>query len=422
MKQIVLLGLNHKTAPVELRERLALSEEEASESLIQLRKNNAVSELMIFSTCNRVEVLMTSEDSRSAIKAAKDQILKIKDIHSEKFEKALYVYFGENAVKHIFRVAASLDSLVIGEPQILGQIKGAYRLAIQNKTSGVILNRLLHRTFLVAKKVRSETGIGGSAVSVSYAAIELGKKIFGTLEGKKVLLIGAGEMAELAVEHLIQNKVTDIFVANRTFPRAVKLSERFNGQAIRMEEIADHLKMVDVILSSTGSPGYIINSDMVKQTMKKRKNRPIFFIDIAVPRDIDPAVNRLNNAYVYDIDDLKDVIDENIEERKKEAIKGERIVDEAVVRFQDWYKNLEVIPTIVSLRNKLNSIAQAEIKKACSSLPKLPDEEIQAITRMTDSIIQKFMHDPTLFLKGNRCHGDKAVYIDAARKLFNLDE
>jgi len=422
MKEIVLLGLNHKTAPVELRERLALSEEEASESLIRLHKNTSVSEVIIFSTCNRVEVLMASEDSRSAIKAVNDTILKIKDIHSEKLEKAFYTYFGEDAVKHVFRVAASLDSLVIGEPQILGQIKGAYRLATRHKTSGVILNRLLHRTFLVAKKIRSETGIGGSAVSISYAAIELAKKIFGTLEGKKVLLIGAGEMAELAVEHLIRNNVTDVFVANRTFPRALVLSERFKGKAIRMEEIAEILKTIDVVLSSTGSPEYIITNNMVKQTMKKRKNRPIFFIDIAVPRDIDPEVNRLNNAYVYDIDDLKDVIDENMEERKKEAIKGERIVDEAVVRFQDWYKNLEVIPTIVSLRNKLNSIAQAEIKKACSSLPKLPDEEIQAITRMMDSIIQKFMHDPTLFLKGNRCHGDKAVYIDATRKLFNLDE
>ncbi|MFH2066390.1 MAG: glutamyl-tRNA reductase [Pseudomonadota bacterium] len=422
MNEIVLLGLNHTTAPVALRECLAFSDQEAVESLAQLGKDPAVDELLIFSTCNRVEILMTSNNISAAVDAAKKHISTFKHIHPEEYEKALYTLQGEDAVKHVFRVASSLDSMIIGEPQILGQIKEAYRIATENKTSRVILNRLLHRTFFVAKKVRTETGIGGSAVSISYAAVELGKKIFGSLEGKKVLLIGAGEMAELAVEHIIQNRASDIYVANRTFRRAVALADRFQGKAVHFEEIQDVLKSVDIIISSTGSPSFIISHEMVKICMKMRKNRPIFFIDIAVPRDIDPAVNRISNSYVYDIDDLKSVIDENIEERKKEAIKGERIVDEAVIKFMEWYRNLEVIPTIVSIKNKLDTIVKSELEKTRSSLRHLSETDLKTIARMTDSIIKKFMHDPTLFLKGNGCHGDKAFYLDAARKLFKLDD
>ena len=240
--------------------------------------------------------------------------------------------------------------MVIGEPQILGQIKEAYRSATELKTSGVILNRLLHRTFSVAKRIRSETGIGDRAVSISYAAVELGKKIFGSLEKKKILLIGAGEMAELAVEHLIRNKAGEIFVANRTFETGVELAKQFNGKAIRFEEIGESLKVVDIIISSTGSPDFVVSRKTVKSVIRTRRNRPLFFIDIAVPRDIDPEVNWLTNSYVYDIDDLNGVIDENIEDRQREAIKGERIIDESVIGFKNWYLSLDVVPTIDDLR------------------------------------------------------------------------
>jgi len=220
-------------------------------------------------------------------------------------------------VRHLFRVAASLDSMIVGEPQILGQIKEAYRRAAEAKTGGVILNRLLHRACFIAKRIRTETGIGDRAVSISYAAVELTRKIFGSLDGKRVLLIGAGEMAELAVEHLLRHPVAETFVANRTFENGLALARRFNGQAIRFEEIPEHLKRVDIIISSTGAPGFVITRDDVKRIIRARKNRPIFFIDIAVPRDIDPDINRLDNAYVYDIDDLKGAIEENIEDRQK---------------------------------------------------------------------------------------------------------
>ena len=421
MHDIILIGINHKTAPVELRECIAFSEDESASALQTLSRKPHIKELLLFSTCNRVEVLVVTENKREAIDSTKDYIAEVNKIPRQAFEDSLYIHEGDEAVRHVFRVASSLDSMVVGEPQILGQVKDAYRLATEAKVSGVILNRLLHRTFFVAKRIRTETGIGGHAVSISYAAVELGRKIFGSLEGKNVLLVGAGEMAELAVEHLIRNKVGDISVANRTFENGVELARRFNGQALRFEEIADCLKVVDIIISSTGSPDFVITRDQVKGVIRIRRNRPIFFIDIAVPRDIDPQVNRLSNSYVYDIDDLQGVIDENIEDRQKEAIKGERIVDEAVIQFRDWSASLEVVPTIVALRNKLESIAETEIKKTLQS-NKIPESGAQAINKMADSLINKILHHPTMFLKRNSMTGDKSNQIDLVRKLFKLDE
>ena len=422
MLDIVLLGLNHKTAPVELRENLAFSKDETSAALKALQESPAISEAILISTCNRVELLMATEDKSIAMDAVKLLLAEFKKIPVTEFENALYIHDGDNAVRHIFRVASSLDSMVVGEPQILGQMKEAYQTAAMKKTSGVLLNKLLHRTFFVAKRVRSETGIGDHAVSISYAAIELGRKIFGTLEGKQVLLIGAGEMAELAVEHLIRNRTGDIIVANRTFERGVKLANKFKGKAVRFEEIADCLQRVDIIISSTGSPDYVVTRDQVKGVMHSRRNRPLFFIDIAVPRDIDPEINRLTNSYIYDIDDLKGVIDNNIETRNKEAIKGERIVDEAVIRFRQWYDNMDVVPTIVALRDKMDNIARSEVKKTLQTLNHLSDYDCQAINRMTTAMINKILHDPTLLLKQNRSHGDKSVYLDITRQLFKLDE
>jgi glutamyl-tRNA reductase len=421
MNEIVLIGINHKTAPVELRECIAFTQDEAASALRTLAGKPAIEEVLVFSTCNRVEVLVVTANKVQAIDSTKEYIAEANKIPREEFEDSLYIHAGDEAVRHIFRVASSLDSMVVGEPQILGQVKDAYRLATESKASGVILNRLLHRTFFVAKRIRTETGIGDNAVSISYAAVELGRKIFGSLEGKNVLLVGAGEMAELAVEHLIGNKAQKIYVANRTFENGVALARRFKGQAIRFEEIVDSLELVDIIISSTGSPDFVITRDQVKSVIRARRNRPIFFIDIAVPRDIDPRVNRLTNSYVYDIDDLQGVINENIEDRQREAMKGERIVDEAVIRFREWYESLEVVPTIVALRNKMAQIADTEIKKTIQS-NKIPESGIRAIQKMADALINKIMHDPTLFLKKDSMPGDKSKHIDTVRKLFKLDE
>jgi len=421
MHDIILLGINHKTAPVELRECIAFAPEESREALQTLHRQPHVNEALLFSTCNRVELLFTTDNKAQSISTTKAFIADFNKIPVEQFEGALYIHENDAAVRHVFRVAASLDSMMVGEPQILGQIKEAYRLATLAKTSGVILNRLLHRTFFVAKRIRTETGIGDRAVSISYAAVELGRKIFGSLAGKSVLLVGAGEMAELAVEHLIRNKADDIWVANRTFENGVELAKRFNGNAIRFEEIPTCLETTDIIISSTGSPDFVITRDLVKGVIRKRRNRPIFFIDIAVPRDIDPQVNRLTNSYVYDIDDLQGVVDDNIEDRQLEAVKGERIVDEAVISFRQWYESLDVVPTIIALRKKMESIAAAEVKKTLQS-NKVPEASVAAIRKMTGALINKIMHDPTVFLKKDGMVGDKSLYVDAVRKIFNLDD
>jgi glutamyl-tRNA reductase len=421
MSDIVLVGINHNTAPVELRECIAFSKEEAATAVQTLLRQPDLKEVVLFSTCNRVEVLLVTDQKSRAISTTKEFIADFNKIPLEQFENALYVHMGDEAVRHVFRVASSLDSMMVGEPQILGQIKDAYRTATAINTSGVILNRLLHRTFFVAKRIRTETGIGDRAVSISFAAVELGRKIFGTLEGKSVLLIGAGEMAELSVEHLIRNKAGDIYVANRTFENGVALAKKFNGQALNFEEISDCLKFIDIIISSTGASDFVITRDQVKGILRVRRSRPLFFIDIAVPRDIDPAINRLSNTYVYDIDDLKDVIDENIEDRQQEAVKAERIVDEAVISFRQWHASLEVVPTIVALRNKVESIARAEIRRTLQS-NKFPEAGVEALNKMAGSLINKILHDPTLFLKKNGMLTDRSLYIDAVRKLFNLDE
>ncbi|MCU0539108.1 MAG: glutamyl-tRNA reductase [Desulfobacterales bacterium] len=421
MHDIVLIGINHKTAPVELRECIAFSAEEAETAVAALRRLPAVVESLLYSTCNRVELLMVSADPPASVEAAKAFIAEFNKIPREQFENALYVHENENAARHLFRVAASLDSMILGEPQILGQIKEAYRQAAAAKTTGVILNRLLHRTFFVAKRIRTETGIGDRAVSISYAAVEMARKIFGTLEGKRVLLIGAGEMAELAVEHLLRHAVGETFVANRTFENGLTLANRFRGRAIRFEEIAEHLKQADIIISSTGAPGFVVTREQVRSVARARRNRPLFFIDIAVPRDIDPEINRLDNAYVYDIDDLKGVVEENIGDRQKEALKGERIIDEAVVRFRNWHQSLDVVPTIVSLRQKMEAIAESEIRRTLHG-SSLPPESAPALSRMMGAFINKVLHEPTVFLKQDGMHANKPTYLDAVRKLFKLDE
>ncbi len=420
--RIFLVGMNHKTAPVSLRECIAFSDDETADALAHFRAHPQVREVVLLSTCNRVEILMATDDLDGAKTAAKSYLSQSKKLPLEQFEPALYSYQDDQAVRHVFRVAASLDSMMVGEPQILGQVKEAYLAATEQKTSGVLLNRLLHRAFFVAKRVRSETGIGDHAVSISYAAIELGRKIFGDLEGRQVLLIGAGEMAELAVEHLQQHRAGEVYVANRTFERGLDLAQKYKGKAIDFAEIADILRRVDVIISSTGATEYVLTAKQVKSTLRGRRNRPLFFIDIAVPRDIDPAINRLPNVYLYDIDDLKAVVEENIEDRRREAIQAERIVEEAVVRFRQWYEDLEVVPTIVALRRKIETIVDQELDRSRPSLEPISDVQRDALDRMKAALVKKMLHDPTLYLKSSGCRSDRTLYLDATRKLFKLDD
>ncbi len=421
MDQIILIGLNHKSASVDVRECLAFTEEDTRAALAQLRGEGIIDEALLLSTCNRVELLMAAQESEAAISQGKRFLANFKQVSLADFEKALYLHRGDEAVRHLFRVAASLDSMVVGEPQILGQIKSAYRVATEEKASGVVLNRLMHRAFFVAKRIRSHTGIGDNAVSISYAAIELGRKIFGKLEGKKVLLLGAGEMAELAVEHLIRHRCDAIHVANRTFERAVKLADKYNGTAIGFKEMTDYLSLVDIVISNTGAQEYVLRKSEIKAVMRSRRNRPIFFIDIAVPRNIDPRINALDNVYLYDIDDLKGVIDENIEDRNREAIKAQRIIDEAVIHFRQWFGSLDAVPTIKALRSKIDRLTGLEVEKALRQMGHLSTQDQRAIERLVKSITNKILHDPTHYLKSNGCRGDRSTSLDVVRKLFGLD-
>lgn len=421
MIRIVNIGMNHETAPVELRECLAKDPAHADRALAMMRELACVKEGMFLSTCNRVEALFTTEQTDEAKGSVIAVLSKLGGMPSESLCSNLFTYEDRDAVRHIFRVASSLDSMVIGEPQILGQIKEAYTSATKENTTGVILNRLLHRAFHTAKRVRTETGISDAAVSVSYAAVELAKKIFYDFKGKKVLLIGAGEMAELAARHLLSQGVSAITVANRTFQKAVEVAQVFKGVPVSFEEIEAQLLEADIVISSTAAPGYVITHDQVKGSMKKRRNRPLFFIDIAVPRDVEPEVNDLENVYAYDIDDLKGIIQVNRGQREEEAIKAERIVEEEVIKFEQWLKTLEVVPTIVSLKEKAETIRQAELKKSLSSLGELSPSQMKSLEALTLSITEKILNDPILFLKKKADRPLGKSYLDTARRLFRLD-
>jgi glutamyl-tRNA reductase len=420
MDRIVLIGLNHKTAPVEIREKFAVVCVDTSGPLTNLGQIRALRESFYLSTCNRMEVLFTTPKLDEGISAVVGLLADIYGQRGAALKPYLYTYIDQDAVKHQYRVACSLDSMVVGEPQILGQIKDAYRQATEAKTSGVILNRLLHKAFSVAKRVRTETRIGSSAVSISYAAVELAKKIFQELQGRIALLIGAGE-AELAAEHLLSNGVERIVVANRTLERALALAKRFNGTTVGWDELAEELRRIDIIISSTGSPEPILSAEQVRQRMRARRNRPLFFIDIAVPRDIDPEVNRIDNVYLYNIDDLQGIVEMNQAERLKEATRAEHIIAAEALKFDGWLRTLEVVPTIVSLREKAEQVREAEVRKTLSQLGSLSDEEVEAIEVLTQSVVKKLLHDPILFLKRTSNRARKDYYLDVTRKLFHLD-
>jgi glutamyl-tRNA reductase len=420
--ELLVVGLNHNTAPIQIRECLAFPEEKMEDALSEVHVLPSVKETMIVSTCNRVEVYAATRETEKAIHDLKDFLSQYHGLPLKEFDKSLYTHVGEEAVRHIFRVASSLDSMVLGEPQILGQIKDAYDFSQQVKTSGLILHRLLHRAFHVAKRVRTETKIAISAVSVSSVAVELAEKIFGGLEKKTVLLIGAGEMCELAARHLVSGGIEKILVTNRTYERAVLLAQEFRGEAIPFEEMGLGLKKTDIVISATNSHQYLLGHDQITKVMKGRKQKPIFFIDIADPRDIEPNVGDIENVYLYNIDDLQKVANENIKDRKKEAQRAEAIVQDEVVKFVNWYRSLDVTPTIVALRKKFEEIRKRELEKTLSVHPDLSDKEKKSLEALTSAIINKILHTPITLLKQTDEEAMSDLYLDALHALFGLPE
>ncbi|MGB9822205.1 glutamyl-tRNA reductase [Thermodesulfovibrio sp.] len=418
---LIVLGLNHKTAPVEIREKLAFNTQESiREGLKRLIQTEGINEAVIFSTCNRVEVYAYSnEGNEKIIENIKHFLSVFHHIPVKDFEKYLYIYTDRDAVSHLFKVASSLDSMIVGEPQITGQVKDSYEIALSERATSLILNHLMNRALFTAKRVRNETRIGENPVSVSYAAVGLIKKVFDELSKKSILLVGAGEMAELAMRHLIGSGIKNVYVTNRTYARAEELAREFSGSAVAFENLKEQIARCDIIICSTGAPNYVITEQMIKEVMPLRKYKPLFLIDISVPRNIDPACNNLDNVYLYNIDDLQDVVDSNIVERKREAEKALNIVDEETEKFFQWLNSLQSVPVIVSIRNKAEQIRQEELKKFKSRFKELPPEVLSSVDYLTQSIINKIMHSPTVALKNN-CDSNE-ILIFAARRLFGLD-
>ncbi|NCC25431.1 MAG: glutamyl-tRNA reductase [Deltaproteobacteria bacterium] len=420
---LVLVGLNHKTAPVEVRERFALSGRAPCECCL-VQRGGVIREALVLSTCNRVEFLVISIGDGDVADRVMESWAAICGRSEDELRPHVYIHRGLDAVLHLFQVASSLDSMVLGEPQILGQLKEAYRTAVEERWSGVILNRLMHKAFSVAKRVRTETAIASSAVSISYAAVELAKRIFGDLSRQTVLLVGAGEMAELAATHLKNTGIAGMLVANRTLSRGQELARAFGAEAVSFEGLLESLVRADIVISSTGSPVTVIRARDVQKVLKQRRNRPMFFIDIAVPRDIDPDVNGLDNVYLYDIDDLQDVVQENLASRREEASRAQAIIEDEVAAFERWLRSLELTPTIVDLNRKVEDLAEREIRKTLKSLgPDVDPRVEEAVRTLALSLAKKVCHGPMAYLKRQGCDfGESQEAVHQVRRIFGLDE
>jgi glutamyl-tRNA reductase len=423
-KEIVIVGLNHRSAPIEVRESVAFENSYLGDALMRLRGYSSIQEGVILSTCNRVEVVAAASDSNIAFNDINAFLSEQKSHRTAgSIEDHIYTYKGAEAVRHLFRVAASLDSLVVGEPQILGQLKEYYDAAQQAGTVGTILHRLFHRSFSVAKRVRSETGIGSGAVSVSSVAVDLARRIFDSFDDKTVLLIGAGKMGALMARHLQSHGVRSLMVTNRTFERAVELAERIQGSPIRFEDFPKYLKLADLVIGCTGAPEVLIDANQVDRVLRERKNKAMFFIDIGDRRNFDPKINDLDNVYLYNIDDLKSVADENLQERSSEANKAESIVHDEVLSFVRWIASLEQVPTITALRQRFDDIRRRELERSLgSSLKGLTAAQRAALEDMTTAMINKMLHGPIAQLKSNSENDEEAtLYIAALKKLFDLE-
>ncbi|MBN2231582.1 MAG: glutamyl-tRNA reductase [Deltaproteobacteria bacterium] len=416
---IIALGVNHRSAPVEVRECLAFADNAVPAAIEGLRAAAGLHEIMILSTCNRVELYATCADPEATREKLVAGLSGFHNLPAARFADNLYFFRDAEAVRHVFRVAASLDSMVVGEPQILGQLKDAYALAVEHEATGQVLNKFMHRAFSTAKLVRTQTNIAGSAVSVSYAAVELARKIFADLTDKTVMLVGAGEMCELAARHFITHGVRRVLVTNRTHARARDLAAEFDGHAIAFGDFHNQLDRVDILLSSTGSPTYLIRPEHLAPALKKRRYRPIFLIDIAVPRDIDPAANEMDGIFLYDVDDLQGVVAENIDQRLQEAERAEELVALEVDKFTGWLESLKVTPTIKELRRLAAGIAGAEVEKTIAGLGDLSPRQCKKIEAMAGAIVNKLLHAPVTRLKEEAEHGNQ-VPVEVVRQLFNL--
>ena len=413
-------GLSHRNAPVELREQLAVEEDKLREVLTDLQTATVLPEVVVLSTCNRVEVYGVADAPGEARALVFRYLCRQRGVDLTHVESALYTHLDGDAVRHAFRVAASLDSMMVGEPQILGQVKGAFALAQACETVGPQLHSLFSQAFSVAKRVRTETEIARHAVSVSFAAVELAKKIFAGLGGRAVLLVGAGKMSELAAKHLVEQGAFPIYVTNRTWVRAQELARALSGTPVPWDELPTALASVDIVVTSTGATEPVITRPTVARIMHGRRGRPLFFIDIAVPRDVEPGVDALDDVYRYDIDDLKQVVDANLRERAREAQRAEALVEREVGKFLVRLGDVEVIPTIVSLRARVEEIRLGEVKRTLSRFPDASPEQRAAIEALSTAIVNKILHAPITKLRESSRAGASRSLLELVHELFGL--
>ncbi len=417
---ITICGLSHKTAPIEIREKVSL-ENTLDEAVRELLDKSAINELVVISTCNRTEIYSVLQD----LDKGKDQVIDFlcekSGIKRNKLEPLIYFYEDKKAIRHLFEVSASLDSMVVGEAQILGQLKESYVLANEVQGTSTIFNRLFHRAFGVGKRVRSETPIGESAVSISYAAVELAKKVFQDLKGRTVMIVGAGKMSELTAKHLKDQGVKSVLVSNRTHEKAEELAKVFDGKAVRFDDLVKEMVNADIVISSTAAPHPVIEKEDMAKVMKGRRNKPIFIIDIAVPRDVEPEVNALYNAYLYDIDDLQTVVENNLEERQKSTRAAEEIIAEEIKQFTAWLSSLEVTPTIGELKKVSEKIRLEELEKFMHRLGDLDPQEKENIKALTNVLMNRLLHEPIVRMKELAKHKNGYTYVESLRYLFDLD-
>lgn len=419
---IIAVGLNYKTAPVEVREKFTFADRDLPAALQGLMETKSIMECVIVATCNRTELYAVVDRHHLCGHYIRSFMEKWFNMPREQFTNHLYMYEDEKAIQHLFRVASGLDSMVIGETQILGQVKNAFLLAQSEKTTGTVFNMLFKQAVTMAKRAHSETMIGETAVSVSYAAVELGKQIFGHFNKKTVMVIGAGETGELTAKHLYANGAERVLVVNRTFERAAQLADKFNGIPCSIDEAVKKLPETDIIISSTGSEGYVLTREQVKDAMRKRKSKPLFMIDIAVPRDLDPGIASVDNVFLYDIDDLEGIVQSNLEQRRQEAAKIEVMIEEEMKQFEQWYKTLGVVPLIRALQTKASDIHEETMSSLTNKLPDLNEHQLKVIRKLTKSIVNQMMQDPILRIKEMAGEKKSEEAMDMFVKLFALEE
>ncbi|MBO1005580.1 glutamyl-tRNA reductase [Pseudogracilibacillus auburnensis] len=418
---IIVVGLNYKTAPVEIREKLAFSESELPRALSKLKAKKSILENTILSTCNRTEMYAVVDQLHTGRYYMKEFLSEWFKIGQEEFSEHLYIYENEKAVEHLFKVTCGLNSMVLGETQILGQIRDSFLLAQAEGVTGTVFNQLMRQAVTLGKRAHSETDIGANAVSVSYAAVELAKKVFGHLKDKHVLVIGAGEMGELAIKNLNSNGASKVTVVNRTFETAQVLAEKFDGKAKPMSELQCAIMDADIVISSTGANDYIIEKDMLANMEKMRKGRPLFLMDIAVPRDLDPAISELESAFLYDIDDLEGIVEANMEERHIAAAKIIEMISEEIIEFQEWVNMLGVVPVITALREKALNIQSVTMKSIERKLPNLTAREKRVLNKHTKSIINQLLRDPILQAKELASEPQATEKIELFKQIFDLE-